>query len=74
MEVEASLTRRVSQVARHRTHDCWRLDHLLGDLVYYSLCVLWPVVLLRVLFMPEMLWQLLRVLRSSQGKATQVPG
>lgn len=59
------LTRRVSQVARHRAHDCWRLDHFLGGLVYYPLCVLRIIVLLRVFLMPQMLWQLLRVLRSS---------
>jgi len=59
-------------MARHRDHHRWRIDRLFGCLVCNSVRLLRSILLLFVLQLPEMLRQLLWVLRSSQGQAQQV--
>jgi len=61
------------QMARNSNHRCRRPIPLLHRLVHLTLPLLRPLLLLRVLPMPEMLRQLLRMLRPAQGQEAQVP-
>lgn len=62
----------VSQVARDcGNHNRW-LDNYLHHLLHSKMPMLRSLLLLRVLPMPEVLWQLLRVLRSTQGAQAEV--
>lgn len=60
-------------MARHRDYYYRRLDTHLSGMVYNPMLLLWTVVLLRVLPMPQVLRQLLWLLRSAEREA-QVPG
>lgn len=58
------------QVACHCYNHRWQPDPPLYSLVYYPVRLLWSVLLLRMLLLPEMLRQLHGLLRSSEGEAT----
>lgn len=53
----------MTQMARYCHHRCWWSDSSQHTLVYYTLCMLWPLLLLRMLLLPQVLWPVLWLLR-----------
>jgi hypothetical protein len=70
---EASIVANLFQVAGYSSNYYWRFDCLQCRMVYNPMRLLWHVLLLLVLFLPQMLRQLLWVLRCTSRQKTQAP-